>query len=74
MEPEDRIAELERRIVDLEVKAAFQERTLEDLDVVLRGFAARVDALGRELSRLRDVPSAAPSTAELLAGLDAEEP
>lgn len=75
MNPEDRIAELERRIVDLEVKSSFQERTLDDLDLVLRGFTARVEVLERELSHLRGAPStASPSTAEVLAGLGDDLP
>ena len=65
-------ATLEQRIVELEVKVSFHERTIEDLDAVLRSFAARVEALERELARVRgSLEAAVPaSTAELLSGLD----
>lgn len=72
MTPEDRIAELERRVVELEVKTAFQERTIDDLDGVLRRFVARVEALERELSLLRDKPEG--EVAELLAEFADEAP
>lgn len=65
---------LEQRIVELEVKLSFHERTIDDLDAVLRRFTARVEALERELSQVRgEAESRAPSTAEVLAELDADE-
>ncbi len=45
--------ELERRIVDLEVRAAFQTQTIELLDGVVREFAGRVESLERALVELR---------------------
>lgn len=67
------IQRLEQRIVELEVKLSFHERTIDDLDAVLRGFTARVEALERELKQARgELPNAAPSTAEVLAQLDAD--
>lgn len=44
---------LERRIVDLEVRAAFQTQTIELLDEVVREFAGRVESLERALGELR---------------------
>jgi uncharacterized coiled-coil protein SlyX len=41
------------RIEELEVHAAFQARTIEELDEVVRDFAMRVDRLERELRELR---------------------
>jgi uncharacterized coiled-coil protein SlyX len=67
------IARLEQRITELEVKLAFQERTIDDLDSVLRRFTAKVEALERELKRVRgDLDAETPSTADVLAALDDE--
>ena len=44
---------LRERVTDLEVRAAYQDRTIEALDVVVREFARRVEALERELEALR---------------------
>jgi len=41
------------RIEELEVHAAFQAKTIEELDEVVREFATRVDRLDRELRELR---------------------
>ena len=41
------------RIEELEVHAAFQARTIEELDEVVREFSARVGRLERELRELR---------------------
>lgn len=67
------IARLEQRITELEVKLAFQERTIDDLDAVLRRFTTKVELLERELSRVRgDLEGGPPSTADVLAALDDE--
>ncbi len=65
--------ELERRVIDLEVGIAFQARTIEALDAVVREFAARVEALERRLTELTagdpsETPWAVPG------GKDGEEP
>lgn len=49
-------AELVRRVIDLEVRAAFQAQTLEALDGVVREFAARVEALERQVIELSSRP------------------
>lgn len=64
---------LERRVIDLEVRAAFQAATIEALDGVVREFAARVEALERDLAELArgdasEAPWAVPG------GKDGEEP
>lgn len=42
-----------RRVVDLEVLVAFQARTIEALDEVVRTFAARVEVIQRDLRALQ---------------------
>jgi uncharacterized coiled-coil protein SlyX len=42
----------EDRIVDLEIKLAFQERSLAELDGVVRTLRAEVDALRAEVAQL----------------------
>jgi uncharacterized coiled-coil protein SlyX len=54
---EDRIRALEERLVDLEVRFAFQQQTIDDLDAVVREFAVRVEHLEAELAELRAEPS-----------------
>lgn len=49
-------AELVRRVIDLEVRAAFQAQTIEALDGVLREFAARVEVLERQVMELASRP------------------
>lgn len=52
---------MEDRIVELEIRVAFAEKALHDLDGVLLRYTERVDALVRELDALRErVGSAAP--------------
>jgi uncharacterized coiled-coil protein SlyX len=42
----------EDRIVDLEIKFAFQERLLADLDGVVQALRAQVDTLREEVAQL----------------------
>lgn len=45
---------MEDRIVELEIRVAFAEKALHDLDGVLLRYTERVDALVRELDALRE--------------------
>ena len=47
-------ADLERRVEELEVRYAFQEDLLRQLDGVIQEQAARIDALVRQLEGLRE--------------------
>ena len=42
------------RFMDLEVKLAYQERLIRDLDTLVRGFGDRLDAALRELAQLKE--------------------
>lgn len=44
---------MEERIVELEIKLAYQDKTLRDLDEVVAAYAAKLDALTREVAELR---------------------
>lgn len=44
---------MEDRIVELEVRVAYQDKIIADLDEVLRRYTARVDELQREVAELR---------------------
>ena len=44
----------ESRVHDLEVRLAYQEHTMAQLDDVVRGFALRVERLERQLDELKD--------------------
>jgi uncharacterized coiled-coil protein SlyX len=52
----------EERVVELEIKLAFHERWVQELDEVVRALRDQVDALQEEVDNLRDVvrPSAGP--------------
>jgi len=52
--------DLSERVVDIEVRLAYQDRTITALDEVVRELAKRLERAERELAKLRDVP--APST------------
>ena len=41
------------RIEDLEIKLAFQEKLISDLDALVHSFGERMDAMQRELSQLK---------------------
>ena len=51
---------LEERIVDLEVRAAYQDKLVAELDEVIREFSARVEGLESQLKELKDSANAAP--------------
>jgi uncharacterized coiled-coil protein SlyX len=50
---------VEQRVEDLEVKLAFMEHHVAQLDELVRGCFARIDQLEAELSALRQQTSAA---------------
>lgn len=45
---------MSERIVELEVRVAYQERMIAELDEVVRAFADRVQVLEREIAQLRE--------------------
>lgn len=49
----DASEEVDVRLSELEVRAEFQARTVEDLDAIVREFADRVARLENELKELR---------------------
>lgn len=67
------VQDLERRLVDLEVRATFQSETIEALDEVVRRFAARVEALERRLAELAE-GSGPDDVWAVPGGKDGEEP
>ena len=46
-------AELAERVEDLEVKLAFQDRLIRELDALVRTFGDRLDEVNRELKELK---------------------
>lgn len=58
------------RIADLEIKLAFQDRLIGELDALVRSFGERLDAMDRELKQLK----AAVGSPELPLGPPAEPP
>lgn len=46
-------AQLAEQLIDLEVKLAFQDRLIRDLDTLVREFGTRLDATQRELEALK---------------------
>jgi uncharacterized coiled-coil protein SlyX len=51
----------DERLTRLEVRLAYQDKLIEELDGVVREFAARVEALERALADVREaLPDAAP--------------
>ena len=55
---------VEDRIVELEIKVAYQERLIADLDAVVRDFTARVETLTRQLEQVQEL-ALAGSTDEI---------
>lgn len=46
-------AELVERVEDLEVKLAFQDKLIRELDALVRQFGDRLDEVNRELRQLK---------------------
>ena len=42
------------RFTELEIKVAFQDKVIADLEALVRSFSVRVDELARELKQLKD--------------------
>lgn len=49
--------DVDAKFAELEARIAFQDRTIADLDQVVREFADRVQVLERELRELRETAS-----------------
>jgi uncharacterized coiled-coil protein SlyX len=47
------VDELAERVMDLEVRLAYQDKTIATLDGVVRGLADRLEQLTKELGQLR---------------------
>ena len=41
-------------VIDIEVKLAYQERLIRDLDALVREFADRLDTMQRELTAMKE--------------------
>jgi SlyX protein len=41
------------RFTDLEIKVAYQDKTIADLEALVRSFGVRLDELSRELTQLK---------------------
>ena len=54
--------ELSERIVDLEVRLAYQDRVVATLDEVVRTFTSRVEELERAVVALRSSVESPPAT------------
>ena len=51
---------MDERLVELEVRIAYQDKLIAELDEVVRSFARRVEVLERQLGELRDSMNSAP--------------
>ena len=58
--------DLRERLTDLEVRLAYQDRTVVTLDEVVRELAAKVAALEAELGRIRATAAAPRSPTAVL--------
>jgi uncharacterized coiled-coil protein SlyX len=47
-------AQLAEQLIDLEVKLAFQDRLIRELDSLVREFGTRLDSTQRELETLKE--------------------
>ena len=52
---------MDDRLVELEIRLAYQEKTIADLDAVVREFAERTAKLERELAELRATMQSTPN-------------
>lgn len=50
----------DKQILDLEVRVAYQDKTIAQLDEVVREFALRVERLEHQLKALRDGADGVP--------------
>ncbi|HEY5933278.1 MAG TPA: hypothetical protein VIU61_01510 [Kofleriaceae bacterium] len=48
------------QLVDLEVKLAYQDRAIRELDQLVRALVTRLEVVERELGELKQVAPAAP--------------
>ena len=48
------------QLVDLEVKLAYQDRLIRELDQLVRTFATRLEVVERELRELKQIAPPAP--------------
>jgi uncharacterized coiled-coil protein SlyX len=57
--PED----LAETVIDLEVRIAYQDRLIRELDALVRSFGTRLDAAERDLRQLREavMPASPPN-------------
>lgn len=44
---------MDERLTDLEIKVAYQDKTISDLEALVRGFGVRLDQMARELEQLK---------------------
>jgi SlyX protein len=51
---------MDDRLVELEIRVAYQEKTIAELDAVVREFAERTAKLERELAELRATMQSTP--------------
>ena len=51
--PDETLAQMAERIEDQEVRLAFQDRLIRDLDALVREFGDRLDKVQRELDQLK---------------------
>ena len=56
----DGVMPLNQRMVDLEVRVAYQDKLIAQLDDVIREFVTRVEALEWQLGELRNRVGSAP--------------
>jgi uncharacterized coiled-coil protein SlyX len=54
--------DLSERVMDIEVRLAYQDRTITTLDEVVRELAKRLERAERELAKLREAPVSSTTT------------